>query len=407
MAGKLYQAKDRKVARMERTGLVEENVRTGEKVRITKESTREITFEGRSDSGRREAQEVQNTFASSSQSNERNTGRRRFHRSRDLREREADSSGIREPFEPYSDAPYSGKEDARESADLNYQEQSGRRQDDYTNIQDNRAEKAEPGVTSNDRDHNENSNSKERIRNQRKAAEKYREQDFNAGESPSGTGAGMEHAGYPANHNGYSTASFLPVSSEINQYAPSTRLDSEGSLHNGELAGTGINSTPPDVNLSGISSEDLHRKIRKDQVRKGFQKVQAAQGQGFSSSGEDNRPGTGNYSHSTGNSAPGAENGAEALSASLQKSKLMFWDESSGMVRGAGMAMAGRAAGRLAYGAGRFTYRRLREDTEQDAKGISDSVTNEAVYQAGKAGKGKAIGVVEMLSSTLTTEKPR
>ena len=47
MAGKRYQAKDRKVAKMERTGLVEENVRTGEKSRTTKESIREITFEGR------------------------------------------------------------------------------------------------------------------------------------------------------------------------------------------------------------------------------------------------------------------------------------------------------------------------------------------------------------------------
>jgi hypothetical protein len=56
MAGKRYQAKDRKVAKMERTGLVEENVRTGEKSRTSKESTREITFEGGSDSGKREEQ---------------------------------------------------------------------------------------------------------------------------------------------------------------------------------------------------------------------------------------------------------------------------------------------------------------------------------------------------------------
>ena len=54
MAGKRYQAKDRKVAKMERTGLVEENVRTGEKTRTSKESTREINFEGRSDPGKRE-----------------------------------------------------------------------------------------------------------------------------------------------------------------------------------------------------------------------------------------------------------------------------------------------------------------------------------------------------------------
>ena len=388
MAGKRYRAKDRTVAKMERTGLVEENVRTGEKTRTSEGSTREITFDGRSDSGRRKGHAILNDNVSSSRSNSRNTGSRRFHRSRDLREREAENSGKQEPFKSYSNTPYPEKEDPRESPYLGDQKENGSRQEDYTNIRNYRSENAEPGETSNNRDHSENSDSKERTRNQRKAAEKYREQDFNAGESPSGTGAGMEHAGYPANHNGYLTSSFLPASSEINQYAPSTRPDSEGSLHNGELAGTGINSTPPDVNLSGISSEDLHRKIRKDQVRKGFQKVQAAQGQGFSSSGEDNRPGTGNYSQSTGNSAPGAENGAEALSASLQKSKLMFGDESSGMVRGAGMAMAGRAAGRLAYGAGRYTYHRLREDTEQDAKGISDSVTNEAVYQAGKAGKG-------------------
>ena len=35
---------------------VEENVRTGEKTRTLKESTREITFEGGSDSGKREEQ---------------------------------------------------------------------------------------------------------------------------------------------------------------------------------------------------------------------------------------------------------------------------------------------------------------------------------------------------------------
>ena len=92
MAGKRYQAKDRKVAKMERTGLVEENVRTGEKARTSKENTREITFEGKSDSGRREDPAVQNTFASSSRSSSRNTGSRRFHRSRNLREREADGS---------------------------------------------------------------------------------------------------------------------------------------------------------------------------------------------------------------------------------------------------------------------------------------------------------------------------
>ena len=68
MAGKRYQAKDRKVAKMERTGLVEENVRTGEKSKTTKESIREITFEGRSDSGRREDPAVQNTLGSSAQS---------------------------------------------------------------------------------------------------------------------------------------------------------------------------------------------------------------------------------------------------------------------------------------------------------------------------------------------------
>ncbi len=60
MAGKRYRAKDRTVAKMERTGLVEENVRTGEKTRTSEGSTREITFEGRSDSGRREDPAVQN-----------------------------------------------------------------------------------------------------------------------------------------------------------------------------------------------------------------------------------------------------------------------------------------------------------------------------------------------------------
>ena len=115
MAGKRYQAKDRKVAKMERTGLVEENVRTGEKSRTTKESIREITFEGRSDSGRREDPAVQNTLGSSAQSSSRNTGRRRFHRDRDLRERETDGFGNQEPFKSYSNESFPAKEDTRES----------------------------------------------------------------------------------------------------------------------------------------------------------------------------------------------------------------------------------------------------------------------------------------------------
>ena len=66
----------------------------------------------------------------------------------------------------------------------------------------------------------------------------------------------------------------------------------------------------------------------------------------------------------------------------------MFGDESSGMVRGAGMAMAGHAAGKLAYGAGRYAYRRLREDTQQDTEAIGDSTANDAIHQAERAGKG-------------------
>ena len=345
MAGKRYQAKDRKVAKMERTGLVEENVRTGEKTRTLKESTREITFEGRSDPGKREDPAVQNTFASSPRSTSRNTGNRRFHRSRDLRERETDGSGKQEPFKSYSNASYPEKEGTGESPYLGDQKENGSRQEDYTNIRNNRAENAETGETSNNRDHNEISDSKERTRNRRKAAEKYREQDSASGERPD-------------------------------------RFPDE--------SGAGINSTPPDDHLPGISSEDLHRKIRKDQVRQGFQKAQVAQGQGFSSSGETVRPGTGSHSSSTrySYSVPRAENGAEALSASLQKSKLMFGDESSGMVRGAGMAMAGHAAGKLAYGAGRYAYRRLREDTQQDTEAIGDSTANDAIHQAERAGKG-------------------
>ena len=126
MAGKRYQAKDRKVAKMERTGLVEENVRTGEKTRTSKESTREITFEGRSDSGRREDSAVQNTFVSSSRSNSRNTGRRHFHRSRDLREREADGSGKQEPFKSYSNETFPEKEDTRKSHYLGDQKENGK-----------------------------------------------------------------------------------------------------------------------------------------------------------------------------------------------------------------------------------------------------------------------------------------
>lgn len=83
MAGKRYLAKDRTVAKMERTGLVEENVRTGEKTRTSEGSTREITFDGRSDSGRRKGHAILNDNVSSSRSNSRNTGSRRFHRSRD------------------------------------------------------------------------------------------------------------------------------------------------------------------------------------------------------------------------------------------------------------------------------------------------------------------------------------
>ena len=298
MAGKRYQAKDRKVAKMERTGLVEENVRTGEKTRTSKESTREITFEGRSDSGRREDSAVQNTFVSSSRSNSRNTGRRHFHRSRDLREREADGSGKQEPFKSYSNETFPEKEDTRESHYLGDQKENGSNQEDYSHIRNYRAENAEPSETSNNRGHSENSDSKERTRNRQKAAEKYWGQDSASRERPDG---------FP------------------------------------DKSGAGISSTTPDGRLPGISSEDLHRKIRKDQVRQGFQKAQAAQGQGFSSSGETVRAGTGN---STGYSAPGAENGTEALSASLQRSKLMFGDEASGMVRGAGMAMAGHAAGK-------------------------------------------------------------
>ena len=66
----------------------------------------------------------------------------------------------------------------------------------------------------------------------------------------------------------------------------------------------------------------------------------------------------------------------------------MFGDESSGMVRGAGMAMAGHAAGKLAYGAGRYAYRRLGEDTQQDTEAIGDSTANDAIHQAERAGKG-------------------
>ena len=340
MAGKRYQAKDRKVAKMERTGLVEENVRTGEKTRTSKESTREITFEGRSDSGRREDSAVQNTFVSSSRSNSRNTGRRHFHRSRDLREREADGSGKQEPFKSYSNETFPEKEDTRKSHYLGDQKENGSNQEDYSHIRNYRAENAEPSETSNNRGHSENSDSKERTRNRQKAAEKYWGQDSASRERPDG---------FP------------------------------------DKSGAGISSTTPDGRLPGISSEDLHRKIRKDQVRQGFQKAQAAQGQGFSSSGETVRAGTGN---STGYSAPGAENGTEALSASLQRSKLMFGDEASGMVRGAGMAMAGHAAGKLAYGAGRYAYRRLREDTQQDTEAIGDSTANDAIHQAERAGKG-------------------
>ena len=343
MAGKRYQAKDRKVAKMERTGLVEENVRTGEKSRTTKESIREITFEGRSDSGRREDPAVQNTLGSSAQSSSRNTGRRRFHRDRDLRERETDGFGNQEPFKSYSNESFPAKEDTRESPYFGDQEEKNLRQEDYTNIRNNRAENAEPGETSNNRDHSENSDSKERTRNRRKAAEKYQGQDS------------------------------------------ASRERTDGSP---DESGAGISSTAPDVHLPGISSEDLHRKIRKDQVRQGFQKAQAAQGQGFSSSGETVRQGTGGHSHSTGNTEPGAESGTEALSASLQKSKLMFGDESSGMVRGAGMAMAGHAAGKLAYGAGRYAYRRLREDSQQDTEAIGDSTANDAIHQAERTGKG-------------------
>ena len=340
MAGKRYQAKDRKVAKMERTGLVEENVRTGEKTRTSKESTREITFEGRSDSGRREDSAVQNTFVSSSRSNSRNTGRRHFHRSRDLREREADGSGKQEPFKSYSNETFPEKEDTRKSHYLGDQKENGSNQEDYSHIRNYRAENAEPSETSNNRGHSENSDSKERTRNRQKAAEKYWGQDSASRERPDG---------FP------------------------------------DKSGAGISSTTPDGRLPGISSEDLHRKIRKDQVRQGFQKAQAAQGQGFSSSGETVRAGTGN---STGYSAPGAENGTEALSASLQRSKLMFGDEASGMVRGAGMAMAGHAAGKLAYGAGRNAYRRLREDTEQEAEAIGDSAAIDAIHQAERGGKG-------------------
>ena len=173
MAGKRYQAKDRKVAKMERTGLVEENVRTGEKSRTTKESIREITFEGRSDSGRREDPAVQNTLGSSAQSSSRNTGRRRFHRDRDLRERETDGFGNQEPFKSYSNESFPAKEDTRESPYFGDQEEKYLRQEDYTNIRNNRAENAEPGETSNNRDHSENSDSQERTRTRRKAAEKY------------------------------------------------------------------------------------------------------------------------------------------------------------------------------------------------------------------------------------------
>ena len=343
MAGKRYQAKDRKVAKMERTGLVEENVRTGEKTRTSKESTREITFEGRSDPVSQENSEVQNTFASNSRSRRRNTGSRWSHQSRDIREREADGSGKQEPFKSYSNETFPEKEGTKESPYLGDQKENGSRQEDYTNIRTNRAENAEPGEPSNNRGHSENSDSKERTRNRRKAAKKYREQDFASRERPDG----------------------FPDESD-----------------------TGINATLPDDHLPGISSEDLHRKIRKDQVRKGFQKAQAAQGQGLSSSGEDIRPGTVSHLYSTGNSVPGAENGTEAVSASLQRSKLMFGDESSGMVRGAGMAMAGHVAGKLAYGAGRYAYRRLREDTAQETEAISDSTASDAIHQAETAGKG-------------------
>jgi len=168
MAGKRYQAKDRKVAKMERTGLVEENVRTGEKSRTSKESTREITFEGRSDSGKREDLSVQNTFASSSRSSNRNTGSRRFHLSRDLRERELDGSGNQEPLESYSNTPYPEKEDTRESPYLGDRKENGARQEDYTNIRNKRAENAEPGNPFNTRGHSENSDGKERTRNRRK-----------------------------------------------------------------------------------------------------------------------------------------------------------------------------------------------------------------------------------------------
>ena len=257
-----------------------------------------------------------------------------------LSPREADGSGKQEPFKSYSNETFPEKEDTRKSHYLGDQKENGSNQEDYSHIRNYRAENAEPSETSNNRGHSENSDSKERTRNRQKAAEKYWGQDSASRERPDG---------FP------------------------------------DKSGAGISSTTPDGRLPGISSEDLHRKIRKDQVRQGFQKAQAAQGQGFSSSGETVRAGTGN---STGYSAPGAENGTEALSASLQRSKLMFGDEASGMVRGAGMAMAGHAAGKLAYGAGRNAYRRLREDTEQEAEAIGDSTAIDAIHQAERGGKG-------------------
>ena len=142
MAGKRYRAKDRTVAKMERTGLVEENVRTGEKTRTSEGSTREITFDGRSDSGRRKGHAILNDNVSSSRSNSRNTGSRRFHRSRDLREREAENSGKQEPFKSYSNETFPEKEDPRESPYLGDQKENGSRQEDYTNIRTNRAKNA-------------------------------------------------------------------------------------------------------------------------------------------------------------------------------------------------------------------------------------------------------------------------
>ena len=157
MAGKRYKAKDRTVAKMERTGLTEENVRTGEKIRTSEGNTREISFDGRSDSGRQEAQAMQNAYASSSRSGSQETDSRRPRRSRNSGGRKADDYGSQEPFKSYSYEPYQGQGIVRKSAFLDDQQENARRQEDYSNIRDNQAVHVGSGESSRDNDLHENS----------------------------------------------------------------------------------------------------------------------------------------------------------------------------------------------------------------------------------------------------------